>query len=125
MHITKNPYSLATNSVGTSDKKSSIPHEQLKILKAENKDLSKDLLNAKNQISVNCAASNTGEAAPVEQVVATADSAKLNQRLKEMFKERITSFREAVYLLTGYKVADTSVLLLFYIFIIDVSIILD
>jgi hypothetical protein len=32
------------------------------------------------------------------------DSSKLNQRLKEMFKERITSFREAVYLLTGYKV---------------------
>ena len=32
------------------------------------------------------------------------DSNKLNQRLKEMFKERITSFREAVYLLTGYKV---------------------
>ena len=34
----------------------------------------------------------------------TADSNKLNQRLKEMFKERITAFREAVYLLTGYKV---------------------
>ena len=28
----------------------------------------------------------------------------MNQRLKEMFKERITSFRECVYLLTGYKV---------------------
>jgi mitotic spindle assembly checkpoint protein MAD1 len=41
-----------------------------------------------------------------------ADSNKLNQRLKEMFKDRITSFREAVYLLTGYKVdlyaADTT-----------------
>ena len=34
----------------------------------------------------------------------TADSNKMNQRLKEMFKERITSFRECVYLLTGYKV---------------------
>jgi hypothetical protein len=34
-----------------------------------------------------------------------ADSNKLNQRLKEMFKERITTFREAVYLLTGYKVS--------------------
>jgi hypothetical protein len=43
---------------------------------------------------------------------AIADSNKLNQRLKEMFKDRITSFREAVYLLTGYKVdlyaADTT-----------------
>ena len=32
------------------------------------------------------------------------DSNKMNQRLKEMFKERITCFREAVYLLTGYKI---------------------
>ncbi len=37
---------------------------------------------------------------------ATADSSKLNTRLKEMFKERITAFREAVYLLTGYKVSS-------------------
>ena len=33
-----------------------------------------------------------------------ADSVKLNLRLKEMFRERITLFREAVYLLTGFKV---------------------
>mmetsp|Transcript_31687 Transcript_31687/g.32280 ORF Transcript_31687/g.32280 Transcript_31687/m.32280 type:complete len:267 (+) Transcript_31687:245-1045(+) len=32
------------------------------------------------------------------------DSAKMNKRLKEMFRERISCFREAVYLLTGYKV---------------------
>ena len=32
------------------------------------------------------------------------DSTKLNLRLKEMFKERITTFREAVYLLTGWKI---------------------
>lgn len=30
----------------------------------------------------------------------------MNERLKEMFKERITSFRESVYLLTGYKVEN-------------------
>lgn len=36
--------------------------------------------------------------------VAAPDSSKLNQRLKEMFRERITCFREAVYLLTGYKI---------------------
>ena len=34
----------------------------------------------------------------------TADANKLNLRLKEMFKERITKFREAVYILTGFKV---------------------
>lgn len=32
------------------------------------------------------------------------DTSKLHQRLKEAFKERVTAFREAVYLLTGYKV---------------------
>lgn len=31
------------------------------------------------------------------------DSTKMNKRLKEMFRERISIFREAVYLLTGYK----------------------
>ena len=35
---------------------------------------------------------------------AAPDSSKLNQRLKEMFRERITCFREAVYLLTGFKI---------------------
>ena len=33
-----------------------------------------------------------------------AAQTKLNLRLKEQFKERISSFREAVYLLTGFKV---------------------
>ena len=35
----------------------------------------------------------------------TVDSEKMNARLKAMFKEKIHLFREAVYLLTGYKVA--------------------
>jgi mitotic spindle assembly checkpoint protein MAD1 len=34
---------------------------------------------------------------------AVVDHAKLNIRLKEIFKEKIQSYREAVYLLTGYK----------------------
>ncbi len=37
--------------------------------------------------------------------VAEIDNNKMNLRLKEMFKERITAFREAVYLLTGFKVS--------------------
>ncbi len=32
------------------------------------------------------------------------DPNKMNQRLKEIFKEKISTFREAVYLLTGFKV---------------------
>jgi hypothetical protein len=37
-------------------------------------------------------------------VASVVDPNKLNQRLKEMFREKITAFREAVYLLTGFKV---------------------
>jgi mitotic spindle assembly checkpoint protein MAD1 len=36
------------------------------------------------------------------------DKDKVNQRLKEMFKERIQFFREGVYLLTGFKIDMTS-----------------
>jgi hypothetical protein len=51
-------------------------------------------------------ASSTGGGSGASSVFAAmgADSNKLNQRLKELFRERIQSFREAVYLLTGYKV---------------------
>lgn len=41
-------------------------------------------------------------AAPAVQAV--TDSTTMNMRLKEQFKERISSFREGVYLLMGYKV---------------------
>lgn len=51
-------------------------------------------------------AGNTSDAnnTSVNQSIAAVDSDKLNVRLKAMFKERISCFREAVYLLTGYKV---------------------
>lgn len=41
---------------------------------------------------------STSQSAPA------GDADKRNTRLKEMFKERITAYREAVYLLFGYKV---------------------
>lgn len=37
------------------------------------------------------------------------DQFKLNERLKQMFKEKISTFREAVYRLTGYKMEMSSV----------------
>lgn len=37
-------------------------------------------------------------------VGATADLTKKIQRLKEAFREKTTAFREAVYLLTGFKI---------------------
>ncbi|CAM9364517.1 unnamed protein product [Chrysoparadoxa australica] len=40
--------------------------------------------------------------------VGEVDKDKINTRLKEMFKERIKFFREAVYLLTGFKIDMTT-----------------
>jgi len=60
---------------------------------------------ASSSSSSSAAAAAASNAALHTSVMAGgADSSKLNLRLKEMFRERITSFREAVYLLTGYKV---------------------
>ncbi len=39
---------------------------------------------------------------------AEVDKDKVNQRLKEKFKERIGTFRNAIYLLTGYKIDMTT-----------------
>lgn len=36
--------------------------------------------------------------------VGTLDSTKVNTRLKEVFREKISQYREAIYLLFGYKV---------------------
>jgi hypothetical protein len=47
-------------------------------------------------------------AAPPSSASSGIDSNKLNIRLKEMFRERISSYREAVYLLLGYKVLSLS-----------------
>lgn len=50
--------------------------------------------------------SSSSDAHPVSVLDTTAmqpDPMKLNARLKEMFKEKISTFREAVYLLTGFK----------------------
>lgn len=117
---------------------SSVPVEELKRLRSENKELknsiallrqggcttcitassdnsSSSAICSSGSISEN--ATNTSLVAPAPQPVlpmSTTDSAKLNQRLKEMFKERITAFREAVYLLTGYKVREWNVPLLLY-----------
>lgn len=43
-------------------------------------------------------------AASAGSSVGGVDASKLNTRLKEMFKERINAYREAVYLLFGFKV---------------------
>eukprot|EP01033_Poteriospumella_lacustris_P006623 gene6623-4772_t len=44
-----------------------------------------------------------GSQSPNASMLFFGTNTSLNQRLKEMFKEKISTFREAVYLLTGFK----------------------
>lgn len=85
---------------------STIPREIIKRLRVENKELKEKL-----QVSIDASttAANEQKASHDENNhspigAANVDPNKLNQRLKEMFKEKIATFRESVYLLTGYKV---------------------
>lgn len=57
-----------------------------------------------SQLNTTVANSSDGNNTSAVNRSTTVDSDKLNMRLKAMFKERISCFREAVYLLTGYKV---------------------
>lgn len=85
----------ATNAIVTQDtvgNRSDISQSQ------ESQDMNMSLLPIGQANKTNSSGSGDGMAA--NQV----DAHKLNTRLKELFKERINSFREAVYLLTGYKV---------------------
>lgn len=108
IHMVNNPFSNKLQSVGKKIPSfSTLPSEKLKHLLVENK-LLKNASSVESHVASetissndNLSTNNQGE-----------DSKKLNQRLKEMFRERITTFREAVYLLTGYKIdlysADSS-----------------
>eukprot|EP00605_Chrysophyceae_sp_TOSAG23-4_P001240 GSChrysophyteH1.ASY1.ANO1.1351.1 assembled CDS len=81
---------------------------QLLFLEEENEKLRKTAADIKESINTSLAEVNTTASAttPKSRGLAAvgADSHKLNQRLKEMFRDRIQAFREGVYLLTGYKV---------------------
>lgn len=104
---------------------SSIPSEKMTALRVENKQLSEalqalasalaaqagsaqsapqNLSGDQSVMNVTAGGGAHGGAPLVSAAAGGPDSSKLNLRLKEMFRERITSFREAVYLLTGYKV---------------------
>jgi len=150
LHLTQNPASAAIASASSSSSSaamqrlqgppvSTVPLEELKRLRVENKRLTEALAEAASQVQA--MSNNSGEgghgldistsgsrpstfpsssssSSAAQQTSKSsrsgdggsggggggADSSKLNQRMKETFRERITSFREAVYLLTGYKV---------------------
>jgi hypothetical protein len=82
---------------------------EMRQLREENRRL-KDAIIIKSEGNVNASMVESeagGVGANVSMHSKSAvDSEKLNIRLKAMFKERISCFREAVYLLTGYKVSE-------------------
>lgn len=94
LHLIDNPLTKALGKPIVS----SLPKEQIKYLRSEIKKLRTDTVTSSDH------ADNRKDTMNTSTFLAGADSSKLNQRLKEMFKERIASFREAVYLLTGYKI---------------------
>lgn len=114
LHLAQNPTTAAGLRLSTA---STVPMEKMKALQAENKQLNESIANlqAGSAVAVagveNISADHSmvsgihaATSAPGSGAAASTDSSKLNMRLKEMFRERITSFREAVYLLTGFKV---------------------
>jgi 2-methylisocitrate lyase-like PEP mutase family enzyme len=91
------------------------PLEELKALRKEVKSLrsasctsSASGLLLSDQDSSSAAVSSSFPSISAGASANVVDSNKLNQRLKEMFRERISSYREAVYLLLGYKVSNSS-----------------
>ena len=61
-------------------------------------DISGERLEDRSLVANNDSSFMTGAA------LGSVDSTKVNARLKEIFKEKISSYREAVYLLTGFKI---------------------
>jgi hypothetical protein len=78
------------------------PIEELKALRKEIKTLKSSPHSAALALSDDLSTSVVGPSTASSS--SGIDSNKLNIRLKEMFRERISSYREAVYLLLGYKV---------------------
>ena len=114
LHLQQNPAAAAAAAAGRAPHgPSTVPQERMRALQAENRQLTESLAAASAASSAAAAAAaaagpssslqNTSVAA-AGAATSAPDSSKLNLRLKEMFRERITSFREAVYLLLGYKV---------------------
>ena len=81
-------------------------------LKEENRRLKEAIIRADSNVSLmgSNGDSENGNASMLLSTSTAAskstavDADKLNNRLKAMFREKIACFREAVYLLTGYKV---------------------
>jgi hypothetical protein len=80
--------------------------EVLKDLKNQIRSLSKKALASDNQ-TISHQSDNSmmmDSSSSVGNKSGIVDPNKMNQRLKEIFREKISTFREAVYMLTGFRV---------------------
>jgi len=113
LHLVQNPSAASTASKScTPGQKFSNQTEELRHLRDENKRL-QDLLLSRTSLDESEGKDNhSGSSSKIaldtsvmpENNTSIIDSGKHNQRLKDVFKERITLFKEAVYLLTGFKI---------------------
>ena len=109
LHFKENPAMVAARTRGgeewekyqAAQKESTVPLVALKAAKEEIKRLHEGGAVEKKEGEGAEKVAKSVEPAPLPSAI---DSSKLNLRLKEMFKERITTFRECVYLLTGWKI---------------------
>jgi mitotic spindle assembly checkpoint protein MAD1 len=115
LHLAHNPFSMARKTPLGSPV-STLPMDEIKRLRQTvrkastlegeggDKAAAPESSEANNQSMNMSMMKPTSSSSTAATAASIADAAKMNLRLKEMFKERITAFREAVYLLTGYKI---------------------
>ncbi len=111
MRFTQNPSIAALNWKPADDQTllypSSLPGDVIQRLQDELRSTKAHISEQAQKIIANeveQASQSNNTASSSTTATSVVDPNKLNQRLKEMFREKITAFREAVYLLTGFKV---------------------
>ena len=114
LHLKANPVLQAAAAKGTgaveayhrTKASSSLPRDALKAAMNKLRDMREAAKGPENNTDITRDGSNkqVAELSATPAAPLALDSTKLNLRLKELFKDRITTFREAVYLLTGWKI---------------------
>lgn len=107
MHLAQNPSSILKSRPGY-EGRSSLPMDVMRHLKSQIHTLTKQVNTAAavDQMQSSIQPSDISVMMDQQFNKSTVDPNKMNQRLKEIFKEKISTFREAVYLLTGFKVGS-------------------
>jgi hypothetical protein len=120
LHLQENPSSFLANRPGF-EAISSLPQDAFRRLKAQVQTLTAQVQStpaATHPSDVSMMFEQNPNSSVLNRSVlggGGVDPNKMNQRLKEIFKEKIATFREAVYLLMGYKVLLCSVIIVRFV----------